>query len=254
MVDASTTPETPSPVEQVDREAAAQYLGFPDWETLKRTLPNCGWDKAVDLAETFASHRLAERARLTTDRAVGAEATWLPHAGGGCPVDPGATVNTITRSGATATMRAAGVVWRYGSMIYEIMEPLPADAEVVFYRLAALSQPIPEQGVREAVARLLCEQHGGDPDAVATEPHDSWDGPLWTAFTLDADKVIALAATPPVPETNLQGNVAGCPPVPAISEPTETRGGFACPICGDDKPHHHTAPVVDAYQTKGSRK
>lgn len=31
-------------------------------------------------------------------------------------------------------------------------------------------------------------------------------------------------------------------------------GSFACPICGDDKPHHHTAPVVDAYHTKGSRK
>lgn len=34
----------------------------------------------------------------------------------------------------------------------------------------------------------------------------------------------------------------------------EHRGTFACPICGDDKPHHHTAPVVDAYQNKRSRK
>jgi len=54
---------------------------------------------------------------------------------------------------------------------------------------------------------------------------------------------------------------------PATSQPEETwmndprsldaglpSGTFACPICGDDKPHHHTAPVVDAYQTKGSRK
>jgi hypothetical protein len=34
----------------------------------------------------------------------------------------------------------------------------------------------------------------------------------------------------------------------------EVQGTFACPICGDDKPHHHTPAVVDAYQTKGSRK
>lgn len=34
----------------------------------------------------------------------------------------------------------------------------------------------------------------------------------------------------------------------------ETRGTFACPICGKDSPHHHTAPVVDAYQNKRSRK
>ena len=30
-------------------------------------------------------------------------------------------------------------------------------------------------------------------------------------------------------------------------------GTSACPICGEDKPHHHTAKVVDAYQHKGSR-
>lgn len=34
----------------------------------------------------------------------------------------------------------------------------------------------------------------------------------------------------------------------------EARGTFACPICGDDKPHHHTAKVVDAYQNKRNRK
>ncbi len=32
------------------------------------------------------------------------------------------------------------------------------------------------------------------------------------------------------------------------------RGGFACPICGQETPHHHTAKVVDAYQNKRSRK
>lgn len=30
-------------------------------------------------------------------------------------------------------------------------------------------------------------------------------------------------------------------------------GSFACPICGQDTPHHHTPAVVDAYQNKGSR-
>lgn len=52
----------------------------------------------------------------------------------------------------------------------------------------------------------------------------------------------------------------GCPfkprsgPMIAEAGEREAQGTFACPICGDDKPHHHTAPVVDAYQTKGSRK
>ncbi len=31
-------------------------------------------------------------------------------------------------------------------------------------------------------------------------------------------------------------------------------GTFACPICGQDTPHHHTPAVVDAYHNKGSRK
>ncbi|MBB4611722.1 hypothetical protein [Sphingomonas yabuuchiae] len=34
----------------------------------------------------------------------------------------------------------------------------------------------------------------------------------------------------------------------------EGRGGFACPICGQETPHHHTSKVVDAYQNKRSRK
>jgi hypothetical protein len=33
----------------------------------------------------------------------------------------------------------------------------------------------------------------------------------------------------------------------------EANGTFSCPICGDDKPHHHTPAVVDAYQNKRSR-
>lgn len=33
----------------------------------------------------------------------------------------------------------------------------------------------------------------------------------------------------------------------------EVQGAFACPICGEDKPHHHTPAVVDAYQNKRSR-
>ena len=40
----------------------------------------------------------------------------------------------------------------------------------------------------------------------------------------------------------------------ATSQKAEASGTFACPICGEDKPHHHTAPVVNAYRTKGSRK
>lgn len=39
-----------------------------------------------------------------------------------------------------------------------------------------------------------------------------------------------------------------------VSVTQEPRGTFACPICGKDTPHHHTAPVVDAYQNKRSRK
>ena len=31
------------------------------------------------------------------------------------------------------------------------------------------------------------------------------------------------------------------------------QGTFACPICGQDTPHHHTPAVVDAYHNKGSR-
>ncbi len=46
--------------------------------------------------------------------------------------------------------------------------------------------------LREAVARKLCEQIGGDPDAVASEPHDCWEGLLWTQFTKEADEIIAL--------------------------------------------------------------
>lgn len=30
-------------------------------------------------------------------------------------------------------------------------------------------------------------------------------------------------------------------------------GGFACPICGQETPHHHSAVVVDAHQNKRSR-
>jgi hypothetical protein len=48
---------------------------------------------------------------------------------------------------------------------------------------------------REQIARLLCEQHGGDPEAVATEEHDSWEGPLWTVFVEDANAIIALRPT-----------------------------------------------------------
>jgi hypothetical protein len=50
----------------------------------------------------------------------------------------------------------------------------------------------PVEQVREAIARKLCEQHGADPDAVAREEHDCWDGPLWTVFLKDADAIMAL--------------------------------------------------------------
>ncbi len=42
--------------------------------------------------------------------------------------------------------------------------------------------------------------------------------------------------------------------VPALTGFDPSRGTFACPICGEDKPHHHTPVVVDAYQNKRSRK
>jgi len=48
------------------------------------------------------------------------------------------------------------------------------------------------------------------------------------------------------------------PPMNPHHKPQEdvvvTQGTFACPICGEEKPHHHTAPVANAYHTKGSRK
>ena len=34
----------------------------------------------------------------------------------------------------------------------------------------------------------------------------------------------------------------------------ELGGTSACPICGEEKPHHHSRAVVDAYQNKRSRK
>ena len=49
---------------------------------------------------------------------------------------------------------------------------------------------------REVVARKLCEQHGGDPEAIATDEHDCWDGPLWTAFLTDADAILSCLAAP----------------------------------------------------------
>ncbi|WP_294189019.1 hypothetical protein [uncultured Sphingomonas sp.] len=68
----------------------------------------------------------------------------------------------------------------------------------------------------------------------------------------DADKAAKwvwramLNAAPASPST----------PIPVIAEAGERKGQgtFACPICDEEKPHHHTAQVVDAYQTKGSRK
>jgi hypothetical protein len=55
------------------------------------------------------------------------------------------------------------------------------------------------EALREQIARLLCQQHGGDPDAVATEKHDCWDGALWTVFTADADAILALTRAPVQP-------------------------------------------------------
>jgi len=43
-------------------------------------------------------------------------------------------------------------------------------------------------------------------------------------------------------------------PTPAVLPDARAQGTFACPICGESKPHHHTPVVVHAYQTKGSRK
>jgi len=39
-----------------------------------------------------------------------------------------------------------------------------------------------------------------------------------------------------------------------MTNETESAGSFACPICGETKPHYHTPAVVDAYQNKRSRK
>ena len=52
-------------------------------------------------------------------------------------------------------------------------------------------------GMVERVARLLCEQNGGDPDAVASEPHDCWEGLLWTVFVGDAKAVLSVVAAQP---------------------------------------------------------
>lgn len=52
----------------------------------------------------------------------------------------------------------------------------------------------------------------------------------------------------------IQRLIAATPNPPAGGDTGSASGTFACPICGEDTPHHHTPPVVDAYQTKGSRK
>jgi hypothetical protein len=62
--------------------------------------------------------------------------SWLPHDGGDCPVAPDADVDIMTRGGDISTMRAGAVVWRWGSFIGEILETMPAEAEVVGYRYA----------------------------------------------------------------------------------------------------------------------
>lgn len=55
-----------------------------------------------------------------------------------------------------------------------------------------------EEALREAaeklepLARMLCEQHGGNPDSCATDEHDCWDGPLWTVFIPEAEAILSL--------------------------------------------------------------
>ena len=105
-------------------------------------------DDVVRAMQAFAK----EANPPASDAAVPAR-SWTPHTGGSCPVDQDAIVDTITRSGATNTMRAGGVIWRYGSMIYEVMEPMPADAEVVFYRLATAPK-VASDTMREADAEV----------------------------------------------------------------------------------------------------
>lgn len=39
-----------------------------------------------------------------------------------------------------------------------------------------------------------------------------------------------------------------------MGESEAPSGTFACPICGETKPHHHTPAVVDAYHNKRARK
>jgi len=61
-----------------------------------------------------------------------------------------------------------------------------------------MSDTAQEEKLRGAVARKLCEQHGGDADAVATEEHDCWEGALWKVFLADADAILSLIASSPM--------------------------------------------------------
>ncbi|MBB4618638.1 hypothetical protein [Sphingomonas abaci] len=61
--------------------------------------------------------------------------------------------------------------------------------------------PATDPAMVERIARLLCQQHGADPEATATEEHDCWEGQLWTVFQDDARSILALAAAPTIPAT-----------------------------------------------------
>jgi len=60
---------------------------------------------------------------------------WIEHDGGECPVAADRTVEIVTRSGCHSVMLAGSVDWLYGALIAADGCILPADAEVVRYRL-----------------------------------------------------------------------------------------------------------------------
>gem|GEM_PF-2491603 len=62
---------------------------------------------------------------------------WIEHDGGECPVSADRTVEIVTRSGCHSVMLAGSVDWLYGALIAADGCILPADAEVVRYRLIA---------------------------------------------------------------------------------------------------------------------
>jgi hypothetical protein len=210
-----TTPETPSPVEQVDREAVhvmervqhvlSMVANYSDavangGEFADRHLADMqamNGDVIAEDSRFLARHRLAERARLTTDRAVGAEAK-------------AAGRNLYLLQGDNARMADALRQCRdqfafYAREHYAAGKSEKGDTNTRFADIAngaltavkpaALSPPIPEQGGREALEALRAERA----KPLQGPEHGAWDRGRRYGLD-DAIRIVeALAATPPVP-------------------------------------------------------